>query len=60
MPELRGLLVERTRLRRIGTPDDVACAAVYLASSAASWVTGVLLDINGGEVDELMAVAPDL
>jgi 7-alpha-hydroxysteroid dehydrogenase len=60
MPELRGLLVDSTRMRRIGTPEDIAYAAVYLASSAASWVTGVLFDINGGEVDELMAVAPDL
>jgi len=59
-PQLRELLIERTRMRRIGTPDDIAYAAVYLASSAASWVTGVLFDINGGEVDELMAVAPDL
>jgi 7-alpha-hydroxysteroid dehydrogenase len=60
MPELRDLLIERTRLRRLGTPDDVAYAAVYLASPAASWVTGLLFDINGGEVDELMATAPDL
>jgi 7-alpha-hydroxysteroid dehydrogenase len=60
MPELRGLLVERTRMRRIGTPEDIAYAAVYLSSSAAAWVTGVLFDINGGEVDELMATAPDL
>jgi len=60
MPELRQLLVDRTRMRRIGTADDVAHAAVYLASPAASWVTGVLLDINGGDVDEIMAVTPDL
>ena len=59
-PELRDLLIERTRMRRIGTPEDVAYAAAYLASPAASWVTGVLFDVNGGEVDELMAVAPDL
>lgn len=43
-----------------GRPEDVAQAAVYLAPPAASWVTGVLLDINGGEVDEIMASAPDL
>ena len=58
-PELRDLLVGRTRMRRIGIPEDVAYAAVYLASPAASWVTGVLLDVNGGEVDE-MAATPDL
>jgi 7-alpha-hydroxysteroid dehydrogenase len=60
MPELRQVLVDRTRMRRIGTPDDVAYAAVYLASPAASWVTGVLLDVNGGEVDEVTASSPDL
>jgi 7-alpha-hydroxysteroid dehydrogenase len=59
-PQLRELLVEHTRMRRIGSPTDVAYAAVYLASPAAAWVTGVLFDINGGDVDELMASRPDL
>jgi NAD(P)-dependent dehydrogenase (short-subunit alcohol dehydrogenase family) len=35
-------------LRRIGIPDDVAAAAVYLASPAASWVTGTVLTVDGG------------
>jgi len=60
MPELRDLLITRTRMRRIGQPEDVALAAVYFASPAASWLTGVLLDIDGGDVDELMASVPDL
>jgi hypothetical protein len=33
---------------------------VYLSSPAASWVTGVLLDLHGGDVDELMKSSPDL
>jgi 3-oxoacyl-[acyl-carrier protein] reductase len=37
-------------LRRLGTPEDVAEAALYLASDAASWVTGVVLDVAGGSV----------
>jgi 3-oxoacyl-[acyl-carrier protein] reductase len=37
-------------LRRLGTPQDVARAAVYLASDQASWITGVILDISGGAV----------
>jgi NAD(P)-dependent dehydrogenase (short-subunit alcohol dehydrogenase family) len=35
-------------LGRLGTPDDVAAAVVYLASPAASWVTGQTLAVNGG------------
>ena len=47
-------------MRCIGTPDDSALAAVYLASPAASWITGQLLDVNGGEVDEIMQAQADL
>lgn len=37
-------------LGRIGQPDDVAAATVFLASAAASWITGMTLDISGGKV----------
>jgi 3-oxoacyl-[acyl-carrier protein] reductase len=37
-------------LRRLGTPEDVASAAVFLASDAAAWITGVVLDVTGGAV----------
>jgi 3-oxoacyl-[acyl-carrier protein] reductase len=40
--------IERTPLRRGGTVDDVAGAVVYLASDAASFVTGEVIHINGG------------
>ena len=60
LPGMRQLLIDHTRMRRIGTPEDVALAAVYLASPAASWITGMLFDINGGDVDEIMPIAPDL
>ncbi len=59
-PGLRDVLQDHIRLRRMGTPDDVALAAVYLASPAASWITGTLLDIDGGTVDEIMPSTPDL
>jgi 7-alpha-hydroxysteroid dehydrogenase len=57
---LRERVTNTARLKRMGTPEDVAYAALYLASPAASWITGTLLDINGGPVDEIMEVAPDL
>jgi 3-oxoacyl-[acyl-carrier protein] reductase len=37
-------------LGRIGQPDDIAQAVLYLASNASSWVTGVTLDLTGGRV----------
>jgi 3-oxoacyl-[acyl-carrier protein] reductase len=37
-------------LRRLGTPEDVARAAAFLASDDASWITGVVVDIAGGNV----------
>jgi 3-oxoacyl-[acyl-carrier protein] reductase len=37
-------------LKRLGTPDDVAGAAVFLASDAAAWITGLVVDITGGAV----------
>ncbi|HAR31137.1 MAG TPA: oxidoreductase [Gammaproteobacteria bacterium] len=35
-------------LGRVGTPEDIAPACVYLASQASSWMTGQVLDIRGG------------
>ena len=37
-------------LRRIGQPSDVAAAALFLASGASSWITGVTLDVAGGKI----------
>jgi 3-oxoacyl-[acyl-carrier protein] reductase len=37
-------------LGRLGLPEDVALATLYLASESSSWVTGVTLDISGGRV----------
>lgn len=46
--ELRQQVTASVPLRRAGEPQDVACAALYLASDAASYVTGEILDVNGG------------
>jgi 7-alpha-hydroxysteroid dehydrogenase len=53
-------LVARTRLRRLGTPADIGLAAVFLASPAAAYVTGVCLDVDGGVVGEMTPRFPDL
>jgi 7-alpha-hydroxysteroid dehydrogenase len=46
--ELRGQYEGKTPMGRIGVPRDIALAALYLASPAASWVTGVVLRVDGG------------
>jgi 3(or 17)beta-hydroxysteroid dehydrogenase len=45
---LRGQLVERHPLGRLGTPEDVANGVVYLASDESAFVTGSELVIDGG------------
>jgi 3-oxoacyl-[acyl-carrier protein] reductase len=44
----RDKLLERIPLGRLGTPDDVANAVVFLASPQAAYITGVTLHVNGG------------
>jgi 3-oxoacyl-[acyl-carrier protein] reductase len=43
-------LVDMHPIRRLGTPEDVASAAVFLGSEHASWISGVVLDVAGGAV----------
>ncbi len=43
-------LIEMHPIRRLGLPDDVANAALYLASDQSSWITGLILDVAGGAV----------
>ena len=46
--ESRAALIEETPLCRIGTPQDVAAAVVFLASEQASFITGQCLGVDGG------------
>lgn len=41
-------LVERIALRRLGDPDDIAWAVLFLASKYAGWITGQVLPVDGG------------
>ena len=40
---------KRTPMKRLGTPDDIASAALYLASEMGSWVTGQTITVSGGQ-----------
>jgi 7-alpha-hydroxysteroid dehydrogenase len=46
--ELRAKMSSMTPMARIGTVEDIAGCAVYLASPAASYVTGEIVGVSGG------------
>ena len=46
--KIRASLLERVPAKRLGTPEDIAAAVVYLASEEAAYVTGQTLHVNGG------------
>jgi 3-oxoacyl-[acyl-carrier protein] reductase len=47
---LQTTLADAHPLKRLGTPQDVAAAAAFLASADAAWITGVVVDVAGGAV----------
>src|SRR5262245_12613652 len=45
---IREEMIRRTPLKRLGEPDDIALAALYLASPAGSFITGKVFEVDGG------------
>jgi 7-alpha-hydroxysteroid dehydrogenase len=52
-PEIEKAMLKHTPLGRLGQPDDIAYAALFLCSRAASWISGQILTVSGGGVQEL-------
>ena len=48
--EQKQMLLDMHPIKRLGTPEDVARAALFLASDEAAWITGIVLDVAGGAV----------
>ena len=48
--EQKRQMIATRPLKRLGTPEDIARAALFLASDASTWITGVILDVAGGAV----------
>jgi 7-alpha-hydroxysteroid dehydrogenase len=59
--DIRDAMIAGTPLRRLGEPDDIALCALYLASPAASFVTGKVVEVDGGLEEANLALGlPDL
>jgi len=52
-PEIEKTMLKHTPLGRLGEPNDIAYAALFLCSPAASWVSGQVLTVSCGGVQEL-------
>jgi len=52
-PEIESAMLKHTPLGRLGQPTDIANAALFLCSPAASWISGQILTVSGGGTQEL-------
>ncbi|MCE8556446.1 7-alpha-hydroxysteroid dehydrogenase [Ruegeria pomeroyi] len=52
-PEVEKTMLKHTPIKRLGVAEDIAGAALYLCSPAAQWVSGQILTVSGGGVQEL-------
>ncbi|WP_417602804.1 SDR family oxidoreductase [Primorskyibacter flagellatus] len=51
--EIEKTMLAHTPVNRLGERDDMANAALFLCSPAASWISGQILTVSGGGVQEL-------
>lgn len=51
--DIEKAMLTHTPIKRLGEPSDMANAALFLCSSAASWISGQILTVSGGGVQEL-------
>jgi 7-alpha-hydroxysteroid dehydrogenase len=59
--DIRAAMVAGTPLKRLGDPQDIAAAALWLASPAGSYVTGKVIEVDGGiQVSNLPSGLADL
>lgn len=56
MPGIGESLAAWTPVGRLGVPEDIAAAVLYLAAPASAYVTGKILDVDGGLVMERSAM----
>lgn len=52
-PAIEKAMLKHTPLGRLGEADDIAYAALFLCSPAASWISGQVLTVSGGGIQEL-------
>lgn len=52
-PDVEKAMLKHTPLGRLGEPQDIANAALFLCSPASAWISGQILTVSGGGVQEL-------
>jgi 7-alpha-hydroxysteroid dehydrogenase len=52
-PEIEERMLAHTPIKRLGKPDDMANAALFLCSPASGWISGQILTVSGGGHQEL-------